>query len=189
MKTSCIRGESLGVEHLIIAAWELYLRQPYNMNSSETRSTANSCITAYRIPLLHTATSTTLPPYEITPATRPYADRPAADASSVERVKQYLLLLATFFRMIEQVRKIEMRCSHTFGDGFNDNCSIEHCDGTMSGKLGLFVEMAVWRFGCWQERLVAEGSRVLPPLDVLLVWATYTGSPVWYVDLQHGPRK
>lgn len=44
------------------------------------------------------------------------------------------------------------------------------------------MEMAVRRFGYWQERLLALKSTALPPLDVLLVWATYLGSPIWYHD-------
>jgi hypothetical protein len=72
---------------------------------------------------------------------------------------------------------------HTQHDPSRDAyCSDEECSGWLpdQDKWALFTEMAVKRFGLWQTRLVAGSNEPeLPPLDVLLVWMTYLGSPNW----------
>jgi len=101
----------------------------------------------------------------------------------MDRVKDYLLLLSAFAKMLQEVAEAEMPCCHARLEPCDRSfgCSVSGCDGRMKedGKLALFVEMAVRRFGYWQERLLSVGSRALPPLDVLLVWVTYMGSPLW----------
>jgi hypothetical protein len=58
-------------------------------------------------------------------------------------------------------------------------CPVGDCPGclTTECKWALFVQMATWRFGIWLDKLVAQGNPSIPPLDVLLIWSTYLGSP------------
>lgn len=142
-----------------------------------------------RSPFPRQETNATLPPYASTIAVPVYISSDWQGACSVGRAKGYLLLLASFSKLIDQVRgtsscislehsmseasRVQAANDSTPSPSDSEGPLLEEC------RVALFVEMAVRRFGYWQERLLALKSTALPPLDVLLVWATYLGSPVW----------
>lgn len=137
---------------------------------------------------LRSDTAASLPPYE---GTLPRVDRGRVyeDLASVDKAKSYLLLLSAFSQLLRDLLDTQKRCPHppvngdTLGHTSHSSimCSVTGCDGLLSRdcKVGLFVEMAVRRFGIWQEKLLAKGNASLPPLDVLMVWMTYLSSPAW----------
>lgn len=170
---------------------------PSQVQPTDSGTTSSESNTAFHRPIqllvseyLRTETTTSLPPYEIT---LPRTERGNAqeDLASMERTKSYLLLLSSWSQLLEELTESETPCHH---QGQNHNrhddmanassgCDVVGCDGLMSQDcvVGLFVEMAVRRFGIWQEKVLAKGNASLPPPDVLLVWMTYLSSPSWSV--------
>ncbi len=94
-------------------------------------------------------------------------------------VRKYLLLLASFSHLEQTIRATRLTCSRR--PGKDGACSSSGCVASLteSCKWTLFLEMAVRRFGVWQDKLVAHSQGILPPLDVLLIWATYLHCPSW----------
>jgi hypothetical protein len=125
------------------------------------------------------STSTVLPTYTSRqPGPPAYHLSPTTLLSPVW-LRQHLLLLAAFSRLKHVIQALD------FGDNRaaegKDTQDTQAClrDLDESGRWGLFTEMAARRFGIWQVKYIAEGIAELPPLDVLMVWCAYLGSPGW----------
>lgn len=176
------------------------MNSPYSsshyLGVSESGSSGDSQINNVRFdaaqtrnPLPRQETNATLPPYASSTAIPAYISNSCQEACSVGRAKGYLLLLSAFSKVLDQVRRMSSCISleHSVSEvsrvqAVNGSTSwSSDCEGPLSEecRVALFVEMAVRRLGYWQERLLALKSTALPPLDVLLVWATYLGSPIW----------
>ena len=127
-----------------------------------------------------------LPPqYSGDQSPRPPHYEDAPHALSRKHVGHYLLFLAT-------VNKLRNTISGLSGHAVSlaKHLSIEE-------RWGLFVQMAVHRFGVWQKAVIECHSAVcglasrdadcqhafLPPLDVLMVWAAYLQCPTKYASV------
>ena len=127
-----------------------------------------------------------LPPgYSGDQSSRPphYEDSP--HALSRDHVGHYLLFLAT----VNKLRNTTSSLSE-HAVSLAKPLSIEE-------RWGLFVQMAVHRFGVWQKAVIECHSAVcglasrdadcqhafLPPLDILMVWAAYLQCPTKYASV------
>lgn len=154
-------------------------------STSDFISTSTSTLTdniyhQLRAPLSHNTTATSLPQYiRQQPAPPPY--NPPATLLSPVWLKQHLLLLALFSQLKTTIESLDLGSPvNEPNDEIRDTQSCLR-DLDERGRWGVFVEMAVRRFGMWQAKYVAEGVEDLPPLDVLMVWCAYLGSPRWCV--------
>ena len=127
-----------------------------------------------------------LPPrYSGAQSLRPPHYEDAPHALSRNHVGHYLLFLAS-------VNKLRNTLS-----GLSDHAVSLAKRLSVEEKWGLFVQMAVHRFGVWQKSVIECHSAVcglasqdadcqhafLPPLDVLMVWAAYLQCPTKYASV------
>ncbi len=123
--------------------------------------------------------STHLPSYDTAQIQPPAYRAVIGDKVTPLLVRQYLLLLASFSYLERTVRATRLTCPRRpIKEG---GCSSSGCRARLgeSCKWTLFLEMAARRFGVWQDKLIAHSRDILPPLDVLLIWATYLHCPSW----------
>jgi hypothetical protein len=124
-----------------------------------------------------TASSATLPAYDMRqPPCPSYA---FTTTLSPIRLRQHLLLLAAVSQLKDSILALSVgsECRPLSGAFKGTQDCLRELDER--GRWGLFVEMAARRFGVWQEKCIALNVTELPPLDVLMVWCSYLGSPVW----------
>jgi hypothetical protein len=126
------------------------------------------------------ATSTSLPSYTSRQPGPPSYNSTAMLLSPIW-LRQHLLLLAAFSQLKTAIQALDADNTGRGTNGSARDTQARLRDLDNSGRWGLFVEMAVRRFGIWQTKYVAKGIDDLPPLDVLMVWCAYLGSPRWYV--------
>lgn len=127
-----------------------------------------------------------LPPrYSGDQSSRPPHYEDAPHALSRNHVGHYLLFLATVNKLRNTI----------FGLSEHSVSLAKHL--SIEERWGLFVQMAVHRFGVWQKAVIQCHSAVcglasrdadcqhafLPPLDVLMVWAAYLQCPTKYASV------